>query len=143
MSKGDAFETDLLNLIFKATAIANIADNAAASPLTNLYVALHTTPGPGEAGTQATNEVTYTGPYARVAVARGAGWTVSGNAVVPAATIEFPAATGTGGTATHWSVGVAASGATKVLYHGTITPNIVIENGVTPQLTVASEITED
>jgi hypothetical protein len=29
MSKGDTFENDLLKLIFNATAIANIADNAA------------------------------------------------------------------------------------------------------------------
>ena len=51
MSKGNTFELDLLALIFNATAIANIADNAAASPLTSLYVALHTA-DPGEAGSQ-------------------------------------------------------------------------------------------
>lgn len=32
MSKGDTFENDLLKLIFNATAIANLADNAATSP---------------------------------------------------------------------------------------------------------------
>ena len=71
MSKGDTFENDLLKLIFNATAIANLADNAATSPLTNLSVALHTA-DPGEGGTQATNETAYTG-YARVSVARTSG----------------------------------------------------------------------
>jgi hypothetical protein len=36
VSKGDTFENDLVKLIFNATAIANIADNASSSPLTNL-----------------------------------------------------------------------------------------------------------
>lgn len=78
MSKGNTFENDVVKMIFNATAIANLADNAAVSPLTSLYVSLHTG-DPGEAGNQGTNEATYTS-YARVAVARsGAGWTVSGN----------------------------------------------------------------
>ena len=142
MSKSDTFENDLLKLVFNATAIANIADNAASSPLTNLYVALHTA-DPGEAGTQSTNEVTYTG-YARVALVRtSSGWTVSGSSVSPAANIDFPAGTGGSGTATYFSVGVASSGATKILYSGTITPNIVTGSGVTPRLTTATAITED
>jgi hypothetical protein len=146
MSKSNTFENDWLKLIFQATAIANICDNAASSPLTNLYIALHTA-DPGEAGTQDTSECTVAqyNSYARVAVARtSGGWTVTNNSVSPAATIAFAAmASGTGTTATHWSVGVAASGATKILYSGTITPNIVIAAGVTPQLTTASAVTED
>lgn len=142
MSKGDTWENDLLKLLFNATAIANIADNAAASPLTNLYVSLHTA-DPGDAGNQATNEIAYTS-YARVAVARtSGGWTVTGNSVSPAATISFPSGTGGTGTATHWGVGTASSGAGILLYSGTITPNLVCGNGVTPQLTTASTITED
>lgn len=78
MSKGNTFENDFLKLVFNATAIANIADNAATSPLTNLYVSLHTA-DPGEAGDQTTSEITYTS-YARVAVARtSGGWTVTAN----------------------------------------------------------------
>jgi hypothetical protein len=142
MSKGNTFENDLLQLIFNAVAIANIADNASSSPLTNLYVSLHTS-DPGEDGDQETNECTYTS-YDRVAVARTAGgWTVSGNSVSPASTISFPAATGGTETATHWVVGTAASGAGKILYSGTITPNISISSGVTPQLTTSSAVTED
>lgn len=142
MSKGNTFENDLLLLIFNATAIANIADNAASSPLTNLFVSLHTA-DPGEAGVQNTSEIAYTS-YARVSVARsGAGWTVASGSVSPAANIDFPAGTGGSGTATHFGVGVASSGATKLLYSGTVTPNIVCGNGVTPRLTTASTITED
>jgi hypothetical protein len=144
MSKGDTFENDLLKLIFNATAIANIADNAASSPLTSLYVALHTA-DPGDAGNQGTSEISYTG-YARVAVARTTGgWTASSaGSTSPVATIVFPASTGgTGGTVTYASIGVAASGATKILYSGAVTPNITVANGVTPQLGTGSTVTED
>lgn len=142
MSKGDTFENDWLKLIFQATAIANIADNAVTAPLTSIFVALHTA-DPGEAGTQATSEATYTG-YARISAARTAGgWTVTANSVSPVANLDFPACTAGTNTITHWSVGVATSGATKLLYSGTVTPNISVTNGVTPRLTTASTITED
>lgn len=142
MSKGDAFENDLLKMIFQATAIANLCDNAASSPLTNLAVALHTA-DPGETGVQTTNEATY-GAYARVSVARtSGGWTVATNTVTPVATISFPASTSGTNTVTHFSVGATGGGATKIFYKGTVTPNIVVTSGVTPQLTTASTITED
>jgi hypothetical protein len=142
MSKGDTFENDLLKLIFNAAAIANIADNAGSSPLTNLYVALHTA-DPGEAGSQTTSEATYTS-YARVAIARtSGGFTVSANSVSPAANIDFPAATGGTNTITHFSIGTVSSGAGKILYSGTVTANIAVSSGVTPRLTTASTVTED
>ena len=142
MSKGDTFENDLLKLIFQATAIANVADNAGTSPLTQLYVSLHTD-DPGDDGNQTTNEIAYTS-YAREAVARSdAGWTVTNNSVSPAGVIEFTAATGGSGTVSHFGVGTAASGTGKLLYSGTVTPNITVSEGVTPQLTTASTITED
>lgn len=142
MSKGDTYENDLLKLLFNATAIANVADNAASSPLTNLFVALHTA-DPGEAGTQATSEATYTS-YARATVARtSGGWTVTGNSVSPAATISFPACTGSTNTITHFSVGAAVSGASKIFYSGTVTPNMSVSTGVTPQLATSSTVTED
>jgi hypothetical protein len=142
-SKGDTFENDVLKLIFQATAIANIADNAASSPLTNLYVALHTA-DPGETGTQTTSEAAYTG-YARVAVARtSGGWSVSGNTVTPVANIDFGECTAScTGSITHWSVGVASSGATKILYKGTISPNISLATGVIPRVKSTSTVTED
>lgn len=142
MSKGDTFENDLLKLIFNATAIANMADNAASAPLTNLYVSLHTA-DPGESGSQTTSEATYTS-YARVAVARtSGGFTVTAASVSPVATIAFPAGTGGSGTVTYFGIGTASSGTGKLLYSGTVTPNIVTGNGITPQLTTASTVTED
>lgn len=142
MSKGNTFENDLLKLIFQATAIANIADNAASSPLTNLYVSLHTA-DPGEAGDQTTNETSYTS-YARVAVARSdAGWTVTDNSVSPAANIEFPTCTGGTATITHVGIGTAASGAGKLLYSGAVSPSISVATDTVPRLKTTSTITED
>ncbi|MEN6536065.1 MAG: hypothetical protein ABFD89_20560 [Bryobacteraceae bacterium] len=142
MGKSTTTSNNVLNLIFSATAWANIAANAASSPATNLYVALHTA-DPGAGGTQSTNEVTYTS-YARVAVARsGSGWTTSTVASVsPQAAIIFPAGTGGSGTATYASIGMLSSGAGIILYSGPISPSIVTGNGVTPQLSTASTISE-
>ena len=142
MSKGNTFENDLLQLIFNATAIANIADNASSSPLTNLYVSLHTG-DPGEGGDQTTNEATYTS-YARVAVARtSGGWTVTDNSVSPAANIDFPAATGGSETLTHAAIGTASSGAGKILYSGALDTSISVSTAVQPRMTTASTVTED
>jgi hypothetical protein len=142
MSKGDTYENDWLKLIFNATAIANLADNASASPVTSIHVSLHTS-DPGEAGSQTTNETSYTS-YARVAVARTAGgWTVTNNSVSPVASISFPACTGSTATITHFGVGTALSGTGKLLYKGTVTPNISVSTGVTPILTTSTAITED
>lgn len=142
MSKTNNWENSILALLFNATPVANVADNASSSPLTNLHVSLHTS-DPGEAGAQNTNETTYTS-YARVAVARsGSGWTVTANSVSPVANIDFPAATGGTATITHFGVGSAASGAGVLYYKGTVTPNISVSTGVTPRLTTASAITED
>ena len=142
MSKGDTFENDWLKLIFNATAIANIADNAATAPLTNLYLALHTA-SPGDAGVQSTNEIAYTG-YARIAVARTTGgFTVTGNSVSPVANVDFGECTAGTGTATHASVGTVSSGAGKILYHGALTPNIAVSAGVIPRIAAGSTITED
>ena len=143
MSKSNTFENDLLALIFNGTAISGLADNAASTPLTNLYIALHTS-DPGEAGNQATGEISYTG-YARVAVARtSGGWTVTTNSVSPVAAIEFGEMTGgTGGTATHASIGTASSGSGKILYAGALTPTVAVATGVIPRIKNTSTITEE
>jgi hypothetical protein len=142
MSIADNTENNILKLIFNATAWANYADNAASSPQTNIAVALHTS-DPGDSGSMSTNEATYTN-YARVSVARtSGGWTVTANSVSPVANIDFPAGTGGSGTVTHFSTGKTGGGATDILWSGTVTPNIVTGNGVTPRLTTASTITLD
>jgi hypothetical protein len=143
MSKSDTFENQLLQLIFNGTAIPNLAQNDTLSPLTNLFVALHTA-DPGEAGNQSTSEVSYTG-YARVGVARTTGgWVVTGNSVSPANNIEFGEMTaGTAGTATHASIGTAASGGGTILYRGALTPSVAFNVGVIPRIRNTSTITED
>ena len=121
MSFGNTFENDLLKLIFQATAIANIADNAAASPLTNIYAGLHTA-DPGEAGSQTTSEAAYTS-YARAAIARtSGGFTVTNNQASLAANVDFPQATGSAGGETlfFFSIGTASSGAGKMLARGVL-----------------------
>lgn len=141
MTMSNTLENSLLELLFKATLFANVAINATSSPITNLYVSLHTS-DPGEAGDQTTNEISYTN-YARVAVARsGSGWTVTNNQVVPAAEIAFPAsAGGAGGTVTHFGIGTDSSGTGRLLFSGTVTPNLAVASGVTPKLTPATAVT--
>jgi len=145
MSKSDSWENALLLLLFNNTNAANIGDATGLRGSTtagSLYASLHTA-DPGEAGTQATSEITYTS-YARVAVARSSsGWTVTGSSVSPFAAITFPPGTGGSGTASYLGIGTASSGAGILLYSGAITPNIVCGNTITPSLTTASALTED
>ena len=143
MSKGNTFENDLLKLIFQAVAIADIAEDDTTSPLTNLYVSLHTA-DPSEAGDQTTSEATYTG-YARVAVARtSGGWAVSTNTADNVAAITFGACTAGSNTITHFAVGTALSGAGKILYSGALTASLAVSAGITPQFAIgALDCTED
>lgn len=146
--KTDVFENDFLKLVFNGTAIANIADNAASAPLTNLYLSLHVgDPTDAAASGQSTNETTYTG-YARVAVARTTGgWTVttvSGvTTVSPVANITFGQCTAGSASITHVGIGTASTGTGKLLFSGALSPAISVAVGVVPQLTTASTITED
>jgi hypothetical protein len=146
--KTDVFELDIVKLIFNGTAIANIADNAASSPLTNLYVSLHTAdPTDAAASGQTTNETTYTG-YARVAIARTTGgWTCATNTgvttVVPVANITFGTCSAGTATITHVGIGTLTSGVGKLLFSGSLSPAIAVSSGVVPQITTASTITED
>lgn len=143
MSKSNALENSFLAILFNATALANVWDNAASSPITNLYVSLHTA-DPGEGGDQTTNEATYTS-YARVAVARtSGGWTVSGNAVTNAASILFPECTGGSNTITHFGVGKSSSGAGVLFYSGALTASLAVSTGIQPQFAAGDlDITED
>lgn len=141
MPIGSTFRNDLLKLIFQATAIANIADNAASSPLTNLEVSLHTA-DPAAAGDQTTSEAAYTN-YARIPVARtSGGWGVSLNVASPVANIDFPSSGASGTTITHFMIGTAHTSTGKQLFSGTVTPNIAIgAAGITPRLTTATTVT--
>jgi hypothetical protein len=135
MSKGNTWETELLQLVFNNTAAALIGDASGLQPSAtagSLYVSLHTG-DPGEAGNQTTSECAYTS-YARVAVARsGAGWTVSSNTVTNAALIQFPQCTGSSETATHFAIGTASTSTGKILYKGALSASLAISSGIQPQ----------
>lgn len=148
MSKSDVFENDLMKLLFNNVAIADIGDVAGLRATTtagSLWISLHTA-DPGEAGTAITNETAYTG-YARQIRARATGaggFTVTANSVSPFENVDFPECTASPGAAiTHFGVVNTSSGAGKLLYSGTMTPNITMAVGVIPRLKSTSTVTED
>jgi hypothetical protein len=134
MSKSNATETDMVAKIFRATAIPWDA-------VTDLEIHLHTA-DPGEAGTTATSEATYTS-YALVLVARDAtGWDVAGAVASNDDLIQFPQCTGGSNTITH--VSISPSGSTQILYSGALNSSLAVSNGIQPQFAAnALTITED
>jgi len=143
--------TNILLLIFNASAWANYADNAGSSPQTNIGVALHTA-DPTPSGDATSNEMANANnangyqPYTRVNVARSSGgWTVTNNVVVPVTAISFPAGTAGSGVAKFFSLSKSnanpPTGAQPILFSGTVTPNISCGNSVTPRLTTATSVT--
>lgn len=134
MSKSNATETDLLAKIFTATALPWDA-------VAQLDIHLHTA-DPGEPGTSATSEATYTS-YAAVTVSRsGSAWTVAGNTVTNDALIQFPQCTGGSNTITHVSITPNAS--TQILYSGALSSSLAVSNGIQPQFAAAAlSISED
>jgi hypothetical protein len=141
-AKSDYYSNHLLLLIFNAAPMDNIARDNILGSLT-LTLALHTA-SPGAGGTQATNEISYTG-YARTeAIRSSAGFIVAANQVTLALDIDFPAyAGGAGGIVTHFSIGTGFSDA--MLYFGIVSPNLNISAvGNIPRLlagtTIVSEV---
>lgn len=113
--KSSSFRNSLLLLEFNGTPIANIADNAASSPLTQLWFSLHTA-WPGYGSAQNVSEAAYTG-YARKSVARnGTGFVVTGNSVALAANLLFDERTDAGAAVEipFFAIGRASSGASIV-----------------------------
>jgi hypothetical protein len=140
-AKGNSYSNSLLQLIFNATSITGLAINATSSPVTNLYVSLHTA-SPGAAGNQSSNEASYTS-YARQPVQRtSSGWTVTTTSVDPVANITFPTATGGSETETYVGVGTLITGNGVLLYFGPLNPTIPVSSGITPVLGVGSIISE-
>lgn len=140
--KGNTTINDFLKLLLNATTWANVAINATASPLTNLYFGLHTA-NPAATGDQTTSEAAY-GSYARVAVARTTGGftAASSQTSSPVATVSFPAAASGSETETYAVLGTDISGAGRLLYFGQVSPTLAVATGVTPQLTTATTIQE-
>lgn len=132
MPKSTATCNSIVNLMYSATAWANVADNASASPLANTYVSMHTA-SPGVGDDQTTNETAYTN-YARQAVARSTGWdAASGGATANSATISFPQCGASGATLTHVATGTVVSGAGHVWHQGALNSSLAVSSGITPQ----------
>jgi hypothetical protein len=128
MSMANATETDILNLVFNATALPWNAN-------TDLFLALHTA-DPTETGSYAA-EATYTS-YARVAVDRDSGgWTVSGAVASNTALVQFPQCTGGSNTITHISIGTASSGG-QMIASGALNTPLTVTNLITPQFSASS-----
>jgi len=138
MSAKDSFETDLLELLFQNTAIANIGDASGLQPSAgagNFYIALYTV-APTDS-TQGT-ECDYVG-YTRQAVARSAaGFTVSGNNVSNAAAVQFgQCLSGATDTAVAFSINKsAATGVDDAIIWGALSSNLDISVGVTPEFAI-------
>ena len=132
MSATNTTENKVAALVFNGTTWANIADNTASSPLTSLYISLHTA-DPGETGSQNTSEAAYTG-YARVAVTRDSGgFTVSGNAATNAAQLNFGLCTASPGSdITYVGVGHSSSGAGTLIGSLQLSSPVVMAVGATP-----------
>ena len=137
MAKSVITCNNLLKLIFNATAWANMADNAASSPYTNLYISLHTA-DPGTGNSQLTNETSYTN-YTRIAVLRtSAGWTVSTNTAVNTALVQFPQCGASGATLTYVAIGTNLTGAGNVLYSGALNSALAVASGIQPQFNASA-----
>lgn len=145
MSKGNTYENELLQLIFHNVPMTLVGDASGilgSAVAGQLFFALHSS-DPGEAGTQATNEVSYTG-YGRVGVNRNSGgFTITGNSVSPANNVDFGQCTAGSATATHFSVGVSSSGSTKLLYKAALNASISIAANTIPRVGAGTTITED
>jgi hypothetical protein len=140
---GSTFANDFLNLILQAVAITHVAINDTSSPITNVYLSLHT--ASPASGNQSTSEAAYTS-YARVAEVRSTsspGFTISSNVATLAANANFPTSTGTPNeTETYLGVGQSSSGATLLFFYGALSPTIAVTAaGVTPQITTSTTIT--
>lgn len=143
MPKSTPTCNSIVNLMYRATAWANVADNAGASPFTNTYVSLHTGNLTAATNSQTDNETAYTN-YARQAVARSTGWdAASGGGTANSATISFPQCGATGATLTHVATGTAASSTGTVWHFGALNASLVVSSGITPQFaTGALTVTE-
>lgn len=132
MPKSTSFANSFLDLILNGVAIADLAENDASSPATNLYLSLHTA-SPGVGGAQTTNETAYTN-YVRLAVTRtGGGWTVASAVGENAALLQFAQCGVTGATITHVALGKASAGAGLVLWAGPLNASLVVANLIQPQ----------
>lgn len=141
MSATNAFETNLLNLLFVNVALANVGDAAGLLPSAAagvFFISLTVTPGHGEAGDQTTNETVYTN-YLRDSEARNTTqWLVSGDTADNKIAISFPTGGVTGATLFGFGLGSATSGAGNLFLYGTLTSTLAVSSGITPSFAIGA-----
>lgn len=143
MPKSTSLCNSLLALLYNATAISNVADNAASSPLTSVSIALATA-SYSTSSTLASNETAYTN-YARQDVLRTTGgWAApSSGATSNAAAIEYPQCGVTGATITSAATGKTGGGAAIAWHYGDLNAPISVSNQIQPRFPIgAVTITE-
>jgi hypothetical protein len=140
MPKSTATCNSILALMYNATPWANVADNAASSPLINVYVSLHTAALTPATGTQTDVETAYTN-YLRVPKERStSGWEVpSGGATKNEGQIQFAQCGVTGATLEYVATGTVASPTAGLVWHyGALNSPLAVANGITPQFADAT-----
>jgi hypothetical protein len=138
MPKSTSLCNSLVALLYNATPIANVADNAASSPLTLVYTSLHVS-ALTAGSSQTTNETAYTN-YTRIGTARTTGgWTAaSGGATQNVAAIDFPQCGVTGATITHAATGTTLASAGIVWHYGALNSSIAVSNQIQPRFPAGS-----
>lgn len=142
MPKGTVTCNNILALVYNATAIANIADNAAASPIATIGVALATASYSG-ASTLASNETAYSNYVRQFPARTTGGWTApAAGATSNAAAIEYPQCGVTGATITSAATG-KTTGAADVFHYGDLNAPIAVSDQIQPRFPIgAVTITE-
>jgi len=136
MSTSVSSANSILDLIYLATAWADMAQNDGTAPATSLDVALHTAAPASSA--QTSNEATYT-PYARIPVLRNlTGWDAAAAAAnANAALIQFAECTVGADTITHVSVG----NNDIIIFYGTLAAPRAVSAGIQPQFAAGALVT--
>lgn len=130
MPKSISVCNKILALIYNATAWANVADNAAAAPITLVHIALKTA-SDTPSSTMSTGETAYTN-YVRQSIARTTGgWTTpSGGATSNVAVLNYPQCGVTGATIVGASSGLVGAG--DVFHYGNLNSSIAVSNLIRP-----------
>lgn len=135
MTATNQFEEDLLLALFTHVTLPNVGDPTGMGVATtqgSVDISLHD-PAPTDTSTSnATGALVYTN-YAVASVSRaGAQWTISGGSCDNTNAISFATCGATGDTAVGWGL-VFDTGSTFLQLFGTLTSNLVISNGITPE----------
>jgi len=149
-SKGNAFETALLTLIFNNTNIANIGDATGlrgSTTVGSFWVRLYTSAVVVDDATIGT-ECAYTGYVAKgVAVARtSGGWTISGNNASNTAAITFGACTAGSETVRYFAIWMDNTATTDAyrLFWGQLNSDLAVSAGITPEIAAGDlDVNED